>query len=64
MKAEENEDKCLDCEEGVLFRSYVVNEMVVWECSTEGCPSGMENFKDMGDEGWDWLRRYYEEEDG
>ncbi len=54
---------CGDCKTGKMQRDYVTNEMVVWTCSSDGCNrTEFENFADMDDAGWDWLRQYYTEE--
>ncbi len=47
-----------DCANHSFQRSYVVNEMVVWECST--CEAvEYENYGAMDDEGWAWPKTYY-----
>lgn len=48
----------IDCPNHKFERCYVINEMVFWECPT--CKAGeYENFCDMNDEGWAWLKTYY-----
>jgi hypothetical protein len=54
---------CGDCKMGTMVRDWVCNEMVLWSCTTDGCPRmEYENFADMDDEGWEWLRNYCTEE--
>jgi len=56
------DEPCQECKTGKMYRHYVVNEMVEWVCDNVSCASvEYENFCDMNDEGWTWLRKYYEE---
>lgn len=44
-----------------LKRSHTIDDMVMWACDDPKCDHGeIEDFRDLDDEGWKWLRQYYQ----
>lgn len=53
---------CEDCGKP-LNRDHITEDYVFWECAHNDCHSGeMEHFSELDDEGWEWVRAYYQKE--
>jgi len=57
---EDNNLKCELCKTGKMHRHHVCEDYVVWMCDNGDCPQqDLEEFGDLDDEGWKWLRDFY-----